>query len=140
MAALTSGPRNARRVSARLTDGSGGGEMTDWDAARNYLATVAMSRNTTLIIQWGQRMMDKTKMCGAVCYEALACACGEDGDKAPSDLAVRLAEKWEYSPKLLFDYVRVSGKWCMSPAWGCQYGLGEMCPHLLNPGAEDEEG
>ena len=78
-----------------------------------------MNANTRFVIDWMDRMMGKTDFCGAIFPEVLASYMGEAGADNPSDQAVSVAKEWENDLTPFFDYVRSSGKWCMSPTGGC---------------------
>ena len=80
-----------------------------------------MDPNTSWVLEWMDRMMKKTDMCGAVFPEVLAYVMKEEGNDSPSNEAVNLARKWEADPSLILAEIRKSHRWCMRPTWGCIY-------------------
>ena len=79
-----------------------------------------MSNNSNAIIQWSDRMMSKTGLCGAVFCEALAEYCEESGNEDPSDHAIEVAHSWERDIRPLLTFIEDSHKWCKgTPTWGC---------------------
>ena len=79
-----------------------------------------MHSNTKFIINWVNRMMNKTGFCGVVFSEVLAEYTEEAGNEDPSDEAVAIAKEWEKDMTSFIDYIRSSGRWCMNPTMGCR--------------------
>lgn len=92
-----------------------------------YAGTPAMSPDSIFVIRWMRRMMNATGICGSAAGESLFYASGApEGDDATPE-SVELARQWEREPERMFDYIRGSGQWCMSPSVGCQIA---HCKHM----------
>jgi len=63
--------------------------------------------------------MTQLGFCGAAVCEALAEFMGESGAESPSGAAVLKAMDWLREPAEMVEFIRASGKWCMSPTVGC---------------------
>ena len=90
-----------------------------------------MGFNASRLIEWEERMMETTGLCGAALLEALAEAAGEEGRDEPSNAAIALANQWERNPALIGQYIRSSARWCQAPTVGCRSD--PRCKHILGP-------
>jgi|GEM_PF-6392486 len=78
-----------------------------------------MDPNTKWVVDWCDRMMETTGLCGAVLCESLAEFVNESGEDIPSSQAIEVARDWECDHQKLYTVISESSRGCLSPTMGC---------------------